>query len=342
MIWNPFLQHEQLSLGIDIGTASIKAVQLLRKGNIQTLKNYGEINLTQIGEETAGLKIIESQIAASIRDLLSYSRMPARQAAFSVPTFSSFSTIVRLPAMPQGELERAVRFEARRSIPIPLADVHFEWIKLKHLSNNRVFKVMVVAVPSEVIARYYRIAKSAGLQITHLELETFSAARALGVLEEARSALVLDIGTRSSGLSIVENSVAAFHRNIDTAGISFTRVLSRALSISAERAEGLKREHGLTDRETGKVLTPLVDKIVTEIEKSIKEYMAEGGSRPVRIIAHGGSVLMAGLLPYIQENTNIPVELGNAFGRMETPPELTDYLAKNAPQFAVASGLALH
>ena len=49
MIKFPFGGSSKSALGIDIGTFSIKIVDLSRKGERTTLENYGEVTTRQIG-----------------------------------------------------------------------------------------------------------------------------------------------------------------------------------------------------------------------------------------------------------------------------------------------------
>lgn len=346
MIWNPLHKKKNnFQIGIDIGTSSIKVVELVRPsgGNRAKLNNYGEFYAAghKNAIQSRSLKILDSRVAEILKDVFTEAGISGKEAGISIPIFSSFSTLMTLPAMPDEELERAVRYEARKYIPVPINEVHFDWLKVDHLSTEKNFRILAVAVPNEIIEKYNRIAQLLNIKLTHIELETFSAARALLGKDQA-PVLILDIGSRSTNISVVERGIVLQHHNIDVSGYSLTRVLSRGLLIDMQRAEALKRKNGvLPDGHAADLLYPLLDKIVVEIEKTLEEYVRQGGGKPMRIIMTGGSAEMPGLASYFQKSLKVKVEVGNPFNAIEVPKQLTNLLTKSSFEFTVAAGLAL-
>lgn len=344
MIWNPFKgRGENYQLGIDIGTSSIKVVELLLDGGKVKLSNYGAFYTAghQNAIQSRSLKMLDQQVANILKNIFQQAGITGKKASIAIPIFSSFSTLIHLPAMPQEELSKAVRYEARKYVPVPINEVQFDWMRVDHLSDEKSIKILTVAVPNELIEKYDRIAKLLGIELVNVELETFSAARSL-VSGDSSPAMVLDVGSRNTNMSITEKGLVLVHHNLDVSGLSFTQVLSRGLSIDMNRAEELKRKNGLSAQgEISDLLRPLVDKIISEIEKTIEEYINQGGTKPMRIILNGGSAAMPGLSSYLQSALKIKVEKGNPFSNIEVPRELNETLAKDGPEFTVATGLAL-
>ena len=343
MIWNPFHKKNDYHLGIDIGTSSVKVVELSRKENKPKLTNYGAFYT--VGQDNSiqsrSRKILDSQVVEILQQIFKEAGIVTREAAISIPIFSSFSTLMNLPAMPQDELEGAVRYEARKYIPVPITEVQFDWLKIDHLSDEKMFRILTVAVPNEVVEKYHRIAELLHIKLTHVELETFSAARAL-LGTDTSPVVVLDIGSRNTNMSVVEKGTVLVHHNIDVSGFSFTRILSRGLSIDMKRAEEMKRKNGiLPDGQVAELLYPLIDKIVGEIEKTIEEYVRQGGGKAMRVVLNGGSASLPGLAAYLQKSLKVKVDIGNPFFAIEVPPLLVERLTKESPEFTVAAGLAL-
>ena len=121
------------SLGIDVGTSSLKVVELSAWGDRIHLKNYGEIRASVVygkpyrSFERNTLLLASKDIARAVKAIISESKMQTKQAIISIPDFSTFFTSFDLPPMTKGELPEAIEFEARKHIPIPLSEVTFDW-----------------------------------------------------------------------------------------------------------------------------------------------------------------------------------------------------------------------
>ena len=330
-------------LGIDVGTSSAKIVEATRQGGEFILTNYGElINEGSVRAiHSASIKILDVQVAEIIRHILSEARITTREAVMGIPLFSSFSTLIDLPVMSEEELEKAVTYEARKYIPVPLGEVTFDWMPLEILSSPQKIKVLAVAVPTEVINKYHTIADLTGLRLRDIELETFSAARAL-VGEKNDPVIILDIGARTTNISITEKGMVIMHHNTDISGLEFTRVLAQGVGVDFQRAEELKKKNGLEeDKEIAGLLSPLLQSLFSEVLRVMQEYVRQGGSRPASLVLSGGSAYLKGLVAYTQKSLDVKTYLGDSFRALSYPPLLAETLREIGPSFTVATGLAL-
>lgn len=330
------------TIGIDIGTSSVKVVELEWKGNDVHLSNYSYFSAAQGTAGSSPFSVLDAQIANILKDMFESAGLNVQNAAVSVPVFSSFSTLIEIPAIDEEELDKAIRYEARKYIPIPMGEVQFDWAKVDHLSSEKTFKILTVAVPHEIVDKYYRIAEILGIKITSMELETFSAARSL-VATNPEVVMILDIGGRTTNAGIIDGGIVVMHHNIDIGGSSFTRVLSRGMSIASERAEDVKIEQGFSasNGQAAELFQPTIDKIILEIEQMMDDYMREGGKKVERILIAGGGGKLKGLPEYMSKNLNLPVEIGNPVQFIKTPPKLKNILEKNSTELSTAIGLAL-
>jgi type IV pilus assembly protein PilM len=345
MVWNPLAKDKaEYKIGIDIGTSSIKVVELQHEKNSVRLVNYAEYyannHYINVSPNTFG--VLDTQLADILKHIFTKARFIQGTTNISLPVFSSFSTLIDLPAMNDEELEQAVKFEIRKYIPIPIGEVQFEWIKLDNLSSFEKFKILTVAVPSEIINRYNQLAQISGIKLNTMELETFSCARSL-LAEDKELTIILDMGGRSTNVALVDEGVAVVHHNVNIGGRTFTRVLARGMSVDVERAEEFKQKQGLRDsnEHVDELLQTTVNKILTEVEQLMDNYLREGGRKPSRVILTGGGCLMPGLSQYIGEALKLSASVGNPFRSVEVPYQLKDVLGPAAPEFSVAVGLAL-
>lgn len=345
-------------LGIDIGTSLIKIVELSRWRDRKKLENYGEISASVLYNksfrtfEKSTLVLSDQEVAKAISAIMEEAKIQARDALLTIPDFSSFFTNFELPPMTAEEIPEAIRSEAKQYVPLPLAELALDWQVVGGVPNDKKtkLKVLLVAVPSEVINQYQKIAQLAGLQLKALEAEVFALVRALVPEEEKRAVALIDIGAQSTTCNIIEKRILKFSHSFDLGGNELTKRLSEGLSIDYKKSEDIKKKYGIlsspqTDLESemsgGQILFPLIDFMIKEAEKIIKNFYWTEGKEIDKIILAGGAALLPGLLEYFRDHFKKEVEIINPFSAVFCPPILEKKLKGMGPSYAVAVGAAL-
>lgn len=360
-------------LGIDIGTNSIKLVELKKEGDKIALNTYGELRIVgkENGEQGGGaidiMHVPEKQLIDMLRQLVVATRATAKDAVFSLPVFSTFITLIDLPMMDEKEIASSIQFEAKKYIPVPMEEVQFSWSVIDRpnvapgmmpsrdtsspLPSSQMagpasrIQVLIVAVPNEIIAKYKNIAKGAGLNAA-FEIETFSIVRSLarkGVDDKGVSVIV-DIGFKSTEICLIDNGLLRLSHNFETSGASFTRALSTAMNIGFKSAEDLKLQRGLkfsmSEKSAMDSLLPLIDMIVFEIERTMINYQQRTGKRAQKVILSGGTANMPGLVDYLSNHLGVVVTVADPFSSVVFNASLNKILRDVGPTFSVAIGLA--
>ena len=345
-------------LGIDIGTSAIKMVELSRWGERIKLENYGEILARFLYQkpfrtfEKSTLLLSSNDIAKAIKAVMVEAQIKTRQCIFSIPDFSSFFTNFELPPMTKEELPQAVTFEARRHIPLPLGEVTLDWEVLKGEINQKKtkLKILLVAVPNEVINQYREIATLSELGLFALEAEVFGLVRSLIPEDEKRVISLIDIGDRSTTCSIIEKRVLIKSHSFDMGGNQLTEQIAKSLSIDYKTAADLKTKYGLltgpglelvAEENIREVLLPLIDLALKEIEMIVKNFRQIEGKEIQKFIIAGGTALLPGLKEYFEDYLKKEVEIANPVSKIFYPPILEKTLKKMGPAYAIAVGMAL-
>ncbi len=333
-------------LGVDIGTSSIKAVELYRWGDRRSLKNYGELTIENIYKksfrtfEKNALLLERTDIAKALRAVLQEAHIEGKQAIFSIPDFSSFFTNFELPPMTKKELSDAVVFEARRHIPVPLSEVVFDWQLIDGTYGQKTpLAILMVAVPNEVVRQYQEIAKEAGLQLVALEAEVFGLIRSC-VWEDERPMVLLDMGAQSTAVNVVFKGNLRMSHSFDIAGNALTERIAKSLSIDYESAQREKTEKGMTGT-LAPILSPFIDMILGEVEKIADAFLRSKGRAIDKIILGGGSAKLPGLREYVEQNMRKEVALADPFRPLYYPPILEETIKEIGPSYAVSIGMAL-
>jgi len=343
-------------LGIDVGTSAIKVVELSSFAGRKKLENYGEISAPALYQkqfrtfEKSTLSLSSEDISKAIKAIVEEAGMKSHRAIFSIPDFCTFFTNIELPSMSAEEVPQAVSSEARRHIPVPLAEVTLDWQLLERMAPEEIkrLKILLVAVPNEVINQYRRIAASLNFELLALEAEVFGLARSLVGKEEKRAIGLIDIGDRTTTCSIIDKGILKTSYSFDISGDDLTERLSKGLGIDYKMAEDLKKKYGLISgqlglegKNIGEILLPLVNMILREIEKVFKSFYFKEGKEIEKIILAGGSALLPGLLQYFQDYFKKEVEIANPFLKIFYPPILEESLREIGPAYAIAVGMAL-
>lgn len=341
------------NLGIDIGTSSMRIVEMSSWRKRIKLDNYGSIGSRSIFKkpfrtfEKNTLLLSEDDVSLAIKGIIEESGMKTKKAVFSIPDFSTFFTNFDLPSMTKDELPQAVKYEARRHIPLPLSEVILDWQIIDGSfseKEKRPLKILLVAVPKEVINQYQNIAVAAGLELQAMEAEVFGLSRSL-VKKDKGTFCLVDIGAQSTTISVVDDGIIKISHSFDVSGNELTSIISKSLGVNYETAEDLKMSIGIksSERKIKDILLPLIDVITSEIDKISFSFYQEEDKKIEKVIVSGGSALLPGLIEHFSNNLNMEkgVEVADPFSGVFYPPILEKTLKKIGPSYAVAVGMAL-
>jgi type IV pilus assembly protein PilM len=347
-------------IGIDIGSASIKVVQLKRQKGRAVLETYGEIALgpyagTQIGRST---KLPAAKIAEALTDVLREASITSVDSAISIPMRSSMVSIIRLPKMADKQMGQMVPIEARKYIPVPISEVSLDWFPIPKLeSEDEVIdevdgkkvattEVLVVAIHNDVLNDFSSIVASAKLNTTFFEIEMFSTIRSAIDPEDATSSvLVFDMGAAATKTYIVERGIIKESHSISKGSQDITLNIANAMNIPIEHAEKLKRNFGNNTPDQDRKINELVDltlaPIFAQTNAAIVNYGRKYNKVVSKMVLVGGGCLLGRFSEKAGEKIGVPVQVAQPFARTQTPAFLQDILKQTGLAFTTAVGLAL-
>ncbi|OHA12903.1 MAG: hypothetical protein A2909_02175 [Candidatus Tagabacteria bacterium RIFCSPLOWO2_01_FULL_39_11] len=349
-----FLKGKSQSVvGIDIGSSYIKIVQLKKKNERAVLETYGELAVAPYKKEPIGrvVHLDDQRIIKALSDINKEAGITTKNSIVSVPLRKSFVTVLEFPRMSDSDLEKAIPFEARKYIPVPLSEVLMNWqiIPLSSFSEGQneakpVVNILLAAVYKDVIEKFRNIISSAGFEFTAFEIEIFSSARS-NMRQEVYPVLVIDFGASTTKMAIVERGIVRLVYSLDRGSQDLTLALARSLNIDFPRAENLKREIGLSNKPEHKDLASVMESILTFIfsdaNHMILEYRKRHNRSVEKIIISGGGALAAGIVDFSVNKFGMQVELANPFSKVQYPAFLEPVLSRSGSIFSNAIGLAL-
>ena len=344
-------KSEQSVLGVDIGSSSIKIVQLRKEKERAILETYGEVATGPYGGMEIGqpVKLNAEKTAEAIRDVLKEAGAKATVARVAIPLNSSFVKVIQLPVSAEGDLENVITIEARRHVPVPISEVSLDWwvmpkTEKEKEENNKTMEVILVAIHNDVINTYKDIIAKSGLVAAAYEMEPFGMIRA-AIGRGSSTIAVIDFGASSTKMAILDYGVMRESHFINKGSHDLTRALSQSMGIDLARAEEIKREVGLSDlpehKEIMEVMQPILSYIFHEANASLKNFQSKYKRSVSKIVFTGGGGLLKGIVPFGVKEFTIEVELADPFSKTEHPVFLSTVLKEIGLSFSVASGLAL-
>ena len=332
-------------LGIDIGSTSIKIVELEKEGGQAKLNSYGfseNIKTNQFDWQSD-----TSFTAGIINKICEQAGMISRNAVSALPTFSVFSSIINLSNITKKDLAQAVQWEAKKIIPLPLEEMILDWKTIDDTATNKAgnLRLLLTGAPRSLVKKYINIFKEAKINLLSLETETFSLVRSL-LGNDKSTVMIVEIGAMSTDVSIVDKSIPMLNRSIDIGGNSITKDLAMRLNIDSKSAEQFKYDLGINaiDSKSDNMPAVIIDSvspIINGIKYAINLFQNKYNKKTEKIILSGGSALVPNIANYLAKILDIKVIIGDPWARVSCPVDLEPLLNEIGPKMSIAIGLAM-
>lgn len=335
-------------LGLDIGSHSIKLIEIGRSGNSLTLLSAGSIS-TPPKALSSPLDADKQALAAAIKQLIKETGAKSSSVAFALPESQVFTRVIEVPALSARELSSAITWEAEQYIPLPLDQVNIDYSVLREAKETGTDKmdVLLVACPKTLLEKYLTIIEMAELTTVAAETEIIATSRALvrSVSEVKNAVMLVSLGAQTTDLVILRGGVLAFTRSIAAGGEALSRALVAGLDFNSSQAEEFKRTYGLEqDKLQGKIVTavkPIMDTIVGEMKRAVAFYSEKHKDERVEtVLLSGGTAKLPGMVVYIAQSLGIEAQLANPWVGITRDTRFR-VLDTEGPTFTVAAGLAL-
>jgi type IV pilus assembly protein PilM len=339
-------------VGLDIGSSTIKAVELAAKGKQWELTHLGVAPLPPEAI-VQGAFLNSSAITDSIREAIDNAKITTKSVAAAVSGHSVIVKRVNLPVMTRDELDEQIRWEAEQYIPFDVNEVNLDFQILDSGGSEGQMEVLLVAAKKDLIDDYVQVISEAGLVPAAIDIAAFAVENAYETnydVSPGEVVALVNIGAQVVNINITTDGAPSFTRDITTAGNQYTEEIQKALSVSFEEAERIKlggrRSEGsqeVVPQEVEQAIQAVTETVIGEISRSLDFYAATtADSRIGRVLLSGGSANVSGFEAAFRERTGLEVETMNPLARMvpssRIDPEL---LEEVTPALSVGVGLAL-
>ena len=344
-----FLSKKKEIVGLDIGSSSIKLVELKEGKKGYRLQNLA---LSPLPPEAIvdGALMDSVIIIDAIKDLIGQAKTKTKSAVTSVSGHSVIVKKITLPFMTEAELEESIQWESERYIPFDINDVNIDFQILgSDAENPDVMNVILVAAKKDIINDYVSVIMEAGLSPVMVDVDAFALENMLAInydLEKGDSVAIANVGASITSINILKNNVSAFTRDIFKGGNQVTEEIQRQLHIDFEEAEKIKvgsKMDGISQPVIQKVLKEASESLAIEIGNSLDFYQSASTYEKIgKLYLSGGGSKVKDFDILLQQQIGIPVEMINPFKNIEFNEKHFDleYMREIGPAMAVGVGLA--
>jgi type IV pilus assembly protein PilM len=342
--------HRRPMFGLDIGSQSVKAMQLETRGHKSTVLAYGSTSTDDaimkggvVTDVNAATKLVDDLLANKFKGTLTTNRV-----VMSVPVSRVFTRVLNLPAMSKKELDSAVKLEVDQSVPVPSKDLYYDY-EATDTADPKNIMVRMVAVPKSIIDSYTAVCDLLGLDLAVIQTNIQADAQLCLLYEDISGKnpyIIVDVGGNSIDVGMLDETLRVTG-TVDAGGNNLTDAIAKQLKLSTQEAHSIKISQGISAGENQQqiraAVTPILDKVITEITRMTRFYeeRIQVGSKISQIVIVGGGANMPGLGDYLTNATRIPTKVSAPWGSDITFGHLEAPNPADLPRFLTCAGLAL-
>lgn len=345
-----FKRGKKSMVGVDIGSSSVKAVELQGRGKDLQLLSLGFEALES--DSVVDGQIIElNAVSNAISSIFNEHKIKTTQVAAGVNGHSVIVKNIVLPQMSDGELQESFAWHAEEHIPFDISDVNLDYHVMDR--SGDAIHVLMAACKRDKVANLKQTIQLAGKQPAIIDVDAFALQNCYELNYDPQPGQVvalLNIGASTTNINILNGVRSVFTRDATFGGNQYTSLLQKELGLTFDQAESVKRgmplPEGAEVRDVGPIMDTVSDILALEIQKTMDFYRAtveDGDSAVQKILVSGGGSKLTGLADFLARRFEVSVEMFDPFRKIKVDARGfdPDYMREIVPEMAIAVGLAL-
>jgi type IV pilus assembly protein PilM len=358
-----FLSKKTQLVAIDIGSSSIKLVQLSElKGGEFELTHFGMMPLAEECIVEGSIKKPEL-VAKALADLIKAEKIQSRYAVSAVAGEAVFIKKIKVPVMSEEELSEKITQEAEQYIPFDIDDVALDFQLLGTVTTEEteesdnskssefneesqsndsqqedsseeaeeeMMEVLLVAVQRAVIDERTDILLEVGLKPAIIDLNVFALMNAAQLTNDLSSmgvTALIDLGDSFTHINIIQDGKMGYTRDIPVGGDYCTKMLMSKFKVPFNQTLAIKRGNFSSDideEEVIKIIAQAYKRVLEEVQKSFEYFGTLSGNKVERVLLCGGGSMIRGLDGFFADHLGVPVEILNPMQGVKINPKNFD------------------
>ncbi len=336
-------------VGLDIGSKTIKAAEVVEGKKGYTLSKFGLVDIPPGLIEDGAIKDPQA-VAEAIRNLFKSYGIKNHAVAISIGGYSVIVKKISVTTASEDQLQDTIHFEAEQYIPFDINDVNLDFQILGENENNpNQMNVLLVAAKKEMVSDYVALAEMANLEPRIIDVDAFALQNVFELNYEPaadENIALIDIGASKTSLNILKGDNSVFMRDVSLGCGQINQKIAALIDCSVEEAEAIKFGEGsdkLSPEDLSDIISSAVADWCTEIRRALDFFYSTYPDDQIKkIILSGGGGNIQELRQLLAVETSAEVSTINPFQRFNIDSDKfdTEYLEKIAPQASICMGLA--
>lgn len=331
-------------VGVDIGSTSIKMVELLPAGKDKWKLSSAALCPSLPGGVVANQNNTQAFSSAIIK-LKKEAGIKVNRVVVALPEEEISSHIVEMPLMSEEEVKQALQWQVEQYIPLPAEKATWSYQVIKKDPGTNSMEVLLVAAAKDLVNSYIKIFEQADLEVVVMETELMAAARA-EVPGDYPLSIIVDIGSKTTDVGVIKTGQLVFARTIPIAGDALNRSIQSTLGLDPMQAAQYRDTYGMDKSKLGgklaEAMKPVLASIATEVKKTAdfysSKYSADG--RWMATLT-GGIAEVPEIVTILSGLSGMEVQVGNPLLKLVLDKNQTLALKGKGPIYGVAIGLAM-
>ena len=346
-----FGEKRKRLLGLDIGSASIKLLELSKSGGSYRVESCAVEPLPPNAVVERNISDVE-EVGEALKRAHGGSGSRVRQAALAIAGSMLIARTITMEAsLADDEIGERIAAGGERYLPYPIDELAVDF-EVRGLSERHPeeAEVLLVACRNDAVVLIEKALAGAGLKALAIEPHGQAVERVFALLERRlasqageRVVAVADLGASVTTLSVLVDGRSIFVRDQSFGGRGLTRAIEKRYSLPFHEAEIAKINGGLPSGFMRDVVQPFNESAVELLSRSLRFFYSSSHYNEVdHVLLIGGAASTAGLAELLQRALQVPVAVANPFADMSVASCVdAAAMVKGAPALSIACGLAL-
>jgi len=342
MLWN----RQKPLVGLDIGSSSIKVVQVEYEGSDVRLRDFGSAGL--LPEAIVDGEIMDRQLVVeSIQNLFESKRIKNQNVASSVSGRAVIVKKIQMDRMTPEDAREAIHWEAEQHVPYDINEVCLDFQILEASGDPQHMDVLLVAAKREMLLAQANLIREAGLNPIVLDVDAFAVQNVMSMnydFSPEEVVALVNIGSELTNINIIKDGVPLYTQDLSLGGTNFVEAVQRQFNLSQSEAEAAVHGREQADFDLDQIVREVGEELAMGIERSVLYLQTSGETDALsRILITGGGVRIPGLAGFLDQRHQAPVEIADPLRRIHHDPAIfgNQRPEEVAPTLAVGLGLAV-
>lgn len=345
-------------LGIDIGSASIKVLELSRSGRSSVKAERYGLEILPPGAIVDGKMKDIDMVVETLQKAIQKSKTKVKRGAVCVSSSDIISKVISVQSnMRENDLIDQVEVEADRLVPYDLEEVSIDFLNLgPSVESPEEDDVQIVVCRKAVVEEVSDVLESAEIEPAIVDIDVHALARVHDYIkqglpkgkgkqesEDAELSGLVDFGANATRLMILQHGQVIFYRDTAFSGKQLIDDIREKYSMTQKEVTRSLRKGDLPESFKSEVLKPFVKTLIQETVRLLHFFYSSTTHDTIsELMITGGCSQIGNLETIIGKRLNVPTRLLYPFDSVAIGPRIDKRrFMKEATSLGVACGLAL-